>query len=215
MGRVTPIDAYSRTQHAMDTFADQKMPSYRGFILDMRDDDGDAFHSAYDALSARFGPVSNTMKSLSAPGMPTYRTHYWTLATEQSADAFSALEEIRRNIPTVAGRVSVQVSWSFKFVEPETGIVLPDQDSLPEIDVRLGPGSSLNLTTGQRTSVNAWLLFPFENASPNFDGYVSRFQKGLIFKLSSGHWRLWMFSPKRGWSSKKIVPSWYQSSPAL
>ena len=213
VGRIAPLEAYSRTQQAMHKFADPQLPSYRGFILDMRDDEGGVFQSAYDALCARFGPVSNTMKSLSADGVPTYRAHYWTLTVEQFEDAFSLLEKIRKDMPPVADRVKVQAAWNFKFVDPESGQLLPHQESMPEIDMRLGPGSSLNLTAGEKTSVNAWFLFPFESACREFDEYVRSFQKELIFKFSSSHWRLWKFHPVRGWSPKKFVPNWYQTAP--
>jgi hypothetical protein len=215
VGKIAPAKAYSRTQRAMNDFADQKAPSYRGFILDMRDDEGGAFQSAYEALCAEFGPVTNTMKSLSAQGAPTYRAHYWTLALERFESSFMVLEKIRNDIPAVEDRVSVQASWSLKFVRPNTGITLPNQESMPEIDMRLGPGSSLTLTTGHKTSANAWFLFPFESISQDFDDYVQDFQKALIFKFSPSHWRLWKFHPTRGWSPKKIVPSWYQSGASL
>ena len=91
----------------------------------------------------------------------------------------------------------------------QNATLLPDQESMPVIDVRLGSGSSLNLTTGKKTSVNAWFLFPFESASGEFDDYVSRFQKELVFTSSQEHWRLWKFYPVRGWSTKRFAPSWY------
>jgi hypothetical protein len=85
---------------------------------------------------------------------------------------------------------------------------------VPEIDVRLGPGSSLSFTTGTKTSIYAWFLFPFESASPEFEQYVCRFQKELIFKFSPKHWRFWNQYPKRGWWPKKFVPSWYGLQPS-
>jgi hypothetical protein len=111
-------------------------------------------------------------------------------------------------------RAKLQVSWSFKFIEPETSLLLPDQEDMPVIDVRLGRGSSLNLTTGGKTSVNAWFLFPFESASQDLEHYVSRLQNELIFEFSPKHWRLWNHYPKRGLWPKKFVPSWYGPPPS-
>jgi hypothetical protein len=103
----------------------------------------------------------------------------------------------------------VQAFWRFKFIDPESGALLADQDNMPEIDVRLGPGSSLSFTAGTKTSLHAWFLFPFESASPDFEQFVCGFQKELIFKFSPKHWRLWNYYPVRGWWPKKFVPSWY------
>jgi hypothetical protein len=214
VGRIAPSEAYSRTERAMNTFTDQKTPSYHGFILDMRDDQGGPLESLFEDLCRKFGPVSSTTKSISGDRAPTYRAHRWTLSDQQFGDSFSLLKSVHKEIPAARTRTHIQASWHFKFVQPETGALLPDQENMPEIDIRLGRGSSLNLTTGEKTSVNAWFLFPFEKASQDFDEYVHEFQEQLIFKFSPKHWRLWKFYPVRGWSPRKIVPSWYASSGA-
>lgn len=211
-GRIASTEAYSRTQHAMSIFTDQKTPSHRTFILDLRDDQGGPLESLFQSLCLRFGAVSTTMKGVSIDGGPDYRAHYWTLSPEQFQEAFSLLETVNRDIPLSRERTYIQASWHFKFNDPDTGVVLPDQDSMPVIDVRLGPGSSLNLSTGKKTFVNAWFLFPFESASPEFERYVSRLQKELIFKFSPKHWRLWKVYPVRGLWPKRFVPGWYMSS---
>jgi hypothetical protein len=114
VGRITPVEAYSRTQHAMNNFADPKMPSYRGFILDTRDDEGGPWHSAFEGLCAQFGPVSDTRESISAHGVPTYRAHYWTLTVERFEKSFSVLEKIQKEMPAVASRVSIQGLLEFQ-----------------------------------------------------------------------------------------------------
>jgi hypothetical protein len=214
-GRIPPTEAYSRTQHAMSTFTDRKVPSYRAFVLDLRDDQGEPLESLFQSLCVRFGPGSIAMRGISIDGGPDYRAHHWQLSAEQFEEAFSLLETMHSEIPLARERAMIRASWTFKFIDPLTGAVLPDQESMPVIDVRLGPGSSLNLTTGKKTFVNAWFLFPFESASAEFERYVSGFQKEVIFKFSPNHWRLWKSYPKRGLWPKKIVPSWYRASGAL
>ena len=54
-GRVAPLAAYSKTQHAMSLFTDQKTPSYRAFILDSRDDQGGPLESLFRELCVQFG----------------------------------------------------------------------------------------------------------------------------------------------------------------
>ena len=211
-GKITPAEAYSRTQRAMNLFTDQKTPSYRAFILDLRDDQSGPLESLFQDLCVKFGPVTNTMKGIWPGGGPNYRAHWWALSATQFEESFSLLEAAHRDIPLSRDRAHVQASWSFKFIEPDTAMLLPDQESMPVIDVRLGPGSSLNLTTGKNTRINAWFLFPFESATQEFEHYVSRFQKELIFKFSPEHWRLWNFYPVRGWWPKRFVPNWYTSS---
>lgn len=211
--KIAPREAYSRTLHAMSVFTDQKTSSNRAFILDLRDDpEGGPLDSLFQDLCVRYGPVSNTMGGIAVPGRPYFRAHYWTLSVEQFEESFSLLDNVHRDIPQSIERVHLQASWSFKFLEPKIATLLPDQEAMPVIDVRLGPGSSLNLTTGKKTSVNAWFLFPFENASLEFEDYVSRFQKELIFTFSPKHWRRWDVYPVRGLWPKKFVPNWYAGS---
>jgi hypothetical protein len=211
-GKISPTDAYSRTQHAMSLFTDRRIPSHRAFMLDLKNEQAGPLEPLFQNLCVQFGPASNTMRGIMVEGGPDYRTHYWKLSADQFKEAFSLLESAQREIPLARERAYVQAFWSFKFVDPETGLILPDQESMPVIDVRLGPGSSLNLSTGKKTFVNAWFLFPFENPSQEFDRYVSRLQKELIFKFSPKHWRLWKCYPARGWWPKKFVPSRYASS---
>jgi len=211
-GRIAPTEAYSRTQQAMSTFSDQKAPSQRAFILDLRNEQGGPLEALFQSLCVQFGPVGSTMRGISIDGGPDYRAHYWNLSAQQFEESFSLLEGIHKNVPLARERTHIQASWHFKFVDPETATVLPDQESMPVIDVRLGPGSSLNLTTGKNTSVNAWFLFPFESPSQEFDRYVAQLQKELIIRFSPKHWRLWKLYPVRGLWPRKIVPSWYASS---
>ena len=210
-GRIAPADAYYRTQGAMSLYTDQKTPLRRSFMLDLANDpEGGPLESLFHELCLKYGPVSHTTNDVSR----IYRAHQWELSDEQVAEALSLLETIHRENPASKNRATVQAFWRFKFVDPESGTLLPEQDNVPEIDVRLGPGSSLSFTTGTKTSIYAWFLFPFESASPEFEQYVCRFQKELIFKFSPKHWRFWNQYPKRGWWPKKFVPSWYGLQPS-
>jgi hypothetical protein len=211
--RIAPVQAYSRTEHAMSMFTDQKTPSDRFFMLDLRDDpEGGPLESLFQDLCVQFGPVSHTMGGKPIPGRPYFRAHQWTLSAKQFEESFSLLDAVHRNIPQSRERAHLQAYWSFKFVEPTTATLLPDQEAMPVIDVRLGPGSSLNLTTGRKTSVYAWFLFPFESPTREFEDYVARFQKELIFTFSPKHWRLWKTYPVKGLWPRRFVPGWYISS---
>lgn len=204
-GRIAPADAYYRTQGAMSLYTDQETPLRRSFMLDLADDPkGGPLESLFRELCLKYGPVSHTTSDVSR----IYRAHQWELSDEQVGEALCFLEVIHRENPSSKNRAKVTAFWKFKFVDPETGTLLPEQD-MPEIDVRLGPGSSLSFTTGTKTSIYAWFLFPFERASPEFEQYVCRFQKELIFEFAPKHWRFWNHYPERGWWPKKFVPGWY------
>jgi hypothetical protein len=209
VGRIPPDDAYYRTQNAMGKYSDQKVPSRRTMLLDLRDDPEDSpLEPLFKELCRKYGPVSDTSRGIPQSG-PEYRAHRWDLNGEQVEEALSSLEMVYREIPASRNRAHVQAFWTFKFIEPETGALLPDQADMPQIDMRLGGGSSLGLATGSKTSVNAWFLFPFESASTEFEHYACELQKDMIFKFSPKYWRLWNHYPKRGWWPRKFVPSWY------
>ncbi len=128
IGRIAPRDAYSKTKQAMSLFTDQKCPSYRAFVLDLRDDQGGALELLYEVLCAKFGPVSNTMKSISIGDVPSFRAHWWNLDTEQFEQAFSLLDSVYQDIPLAKDRAKLQASWNFKFIDPDTSCCdLPDR----------------------------------------------------------------------------------------
>jgi len=210
-GKIEPADAYYRTKNALSLYTDQKAPSGHSFMLDLANDPGGGpLESFFHELCRKYGPVSRTAKGIALNG-PNYRAHYWELSNEQVSEALSLLETIHKENPASKNRAHLQAFWRFKFVDPDSGTLLPDQENMPEIDVRVGPGSSLNFTTGTRTSLYAWFLFPFEEASPDFEHYVRGFQSQLIFSFSPKQWRFWNLYPVRGWWPKKFVPSWYGS----
>jgi hypothetical protein len=210
-GKIAPADAYYKSQSVMSLYSDQKTPSRRTLMLHLeKDPGGGPLESLFHELCRKYSPISHTTRGFSLG--PNDRAHQWELRDEEVAEALSLLEIAHAQIPLAKDRLQVTAFWRFKFVEPGTDKLLPDQESLPEIDFRLGPGSSFSLTTGKKTSVYAWFLFPFESPSPEFEDYACRFQSELIFKFSPKHWRLWKSYPVRGWWPKKFVPNWYARS---
>jgi hypothetical protein len=166
----------------MSLYTDQKTPSRRSFMLDLANDPkGGPLESLFHELCLKYGPVSRTTNDI----FRTYRAHQWELSDEQVAEALSLLEAVHRETPASKNRAHVQAFWRFKFIDPESGALLADQDNMPEIDVRLGPGSSLSFTTGTKTSLYAWFLFPFESASPDFDTVCLRLSKRVDIQVFS------------------------------
>jgi len=204
-GRIDRAKAYTRVQQAMEIFSNQKSPSHLSLMLEMRDDRTEPLESLCQKLCKTLGPVAHTTTT---PTWPDYRAYSWNLNAEQFQELFLLLDSLDQQDSSLTGRMHLGASWFFKFVEPTTGQVLPDQENLPVIDFRLGPGSSLNFSTGKKTSANAWFLFPFEDPSSEFEDYALRFQKQLIFKFSPEHWRLWRFSSGE-WRPRRFVPPWY------
>lgn len=204
-GKVGRRQAYAKVSHAMKTFSDRSEPNFLGMMLNMRADTSEALEYRVRRICDSFGPVDRTTTS---PTWKEFRAYNWRLTPEQFESGFSLLEEFDRRDPSLADRTFLQASWKFKFVEPSTGQVLPGQENLPAIDFRLGPGSTLNFSAYKGTSVYAWFLFPFDSPTPDFEDYVGRFQKELIFKFSPKHWRLWRYS-KEQWRPRRFVPSWY------
>jgi len=204
-GRIDRAKAYTKVQQAMEIFSNQKSPSHLSLMLEMRDDRTEPLESLCQKLCKTLGPVAHTTTT---PTWPDYRAYSWNLNAEQFQELFLLLDSLDQQDSSLTGRMHLGASWFFKFVEPTTGQVLPDQENLPVIDFRLGPGSSLNFSTGKKTSANAWFLFPFEDPSSEFEDYALRFQKQLIFKFSPEHWRLWRFSSGE-WRPRRFVPPWY------
>jgi len=189
----------------MATFSDQTAPTQLGMMLNMRADDSEALEYRVRRICDAFGPVQHTSTS---PTWKEFRAYNWKLSLEQFDQAFQLLDDFDRRDPSLADRTFLQASWRFKFVEPKTGQVLPGQENLPSIDFRLGPGSTLNFSAWKGASAYAWFLFPFESPTPDFEDYVARFQKELIFKFSPKHWRSWRISAGE-WRPRRFVPGWY------
>jgi len=205
-GKIGRAQAYIQSHHAMQVFSDQIQPTLFSIMLNMRADNSESLEYRVRRICDSFGPVQHTTTS---PTSKEFRAYNWKLTAEQFQKAFTLLDEFDRQDPSLDDRTSLHASWKFKFVEPKTGQVLAGQESLPMIDFRLGPGSSLNFGAFKRASVYAWLLFPFEDPNAeDFRDYALRFQKELVFKFSPKHWRLWRFS--RGeWQPRRFVPDWY------
>jgi|SRR5579862_2495068 len=204
-GKVGRRLAYARVSHAMKTFSDQSQPNLLSMMLNMRADTSESLEYRVRRICDSFGPVDRTMTS---PTWKDFRAYNWSLTSEQFERGFSLLDEFDQQDPSLADRTFLQASWKFKFIEPKTGQVLPAQENLPLIDLRLGSGSSLNFSAHKGPSVYAWFLFPFESPTLDFEEYVHRFQKELIFKFSPKHWRLWRHS-KNEWRPRRFVPGWY------
>jgi hypothetical protein len=201
-GKIEPADAYYRTKRPMSLSADQKTPSRHSFMLDLANDpEGGPLELLVHEQCRKYGPVSRTAKGFALNG-PNYRAHQWELSNEQVSEALSLLETVHKESPASKNRAHVQKFWRFKFVDPDSGTLLPDQENMPEIDVRVGPVRP-GLHEGNKTSLYAWFPFPLEEASPDFEHSVVGFQNQLIFSFSSKHWRFWNFYPVRGWWPKK------------
>ena len=204
-GKIGRRQAYVKVSHAMKTFSDQSQPNFLSMMLNLRAETSEALEYRVRRICDSFGPVDRTTTS---PTWTDFRAYTWILTSEQFERGFSLLDEFDQQDPSLADRTFLQASWKFKFVEPKTGQVLPAQDNLPLIDFRLGPGSSLNFSAHKGVAAYAWFLFPLESPAPDFEDYVDRFQKELIFKFSPKHRRLWRYS-KNEWRPRRFVPSWY------
>lgn len=99
--------------------------------------------------------------------------------------------------------ITFSALWCFYFTDPNSKEVLPGQDSIPVIDVRL-KNSQIYWRHGKTSSISLWFTLPFKEFDDQAINYIKLLHANLPVKLSRHHWRLWRNS-KNGLSPKKLT----------
>jgi len=201
--RCPPREAYAKTELALKRYSDRDEPSDGWWTLEMWSEEKGPMDSLCSEVCRRYGPIDRIWPGSSSGG-PGLKTYQWKLNPGQFPGALELLEHEQEKLPSFRERMRIQVWWEFKFVNPENRDVLPGQENLPVLDMRLPAGSSLTLSLGDRAKVNAWFLFPFEEVSREFESYVGGFQKSMLFRFSPRHWRAWSYSRAGRWRPKRL-----------
>jgi hypothetical protein len=124
--------------------------------------------------------------------------HRWTIGAGQIDDYVALLQQAS---PLPADPFGLRpfvvgLGYSFRLVEPTTGVVLPGQD--PEMYGRFSPSpgcclgnSQLYTRISDRSSLCLFLSFPFDDQAEAFHGLASHVQTQLPVRLSPRHWKQW------------------------
>ncbi len=130
----------------------------------------------------------------------------WNLNLENINNGFEALE-INKKLPrNYFGPIVLSVQWNFDLIDPKTGKILPNQDKFPQLDNRINKiwNSRLNLRLSKKSTISAWLAFPFEQVGEYEENYIRKIKTNLPFKPSDKHWRIWNKSKNGNWTPRKI-----------
>lgn len=93
----------------------------------------------------------------------------------------------------------VSIMWQFKFVDPISKQIIPNQDLLPIIDERV-VNSQLYVRLSQaQCTISPWFAFPFATINHSTKLYIEAIKNNLPFKLSDNSWRQWHLSKNGNW----------------
>lgn len=108
-------------------------------------------------------------------------------------------------IVTADENLVIGMTWEFKFIDPHTGKLLPNQHSIPVIDVRRPKtGMYLRLSSTVKT-ISVWFAFPFEEVNTANLKYLNEIQENSPFKFSNKNWSIYRKSKNGNWFSRKIT----------
>ncbi|GAA4314037.1 hypothetical protein GCM10023149_10040 [Mucilaginibacter gynuensis] len=98
--------------------------------------------------------------------------------------------------------VTLSAMWRFKFINPETGKLLHDQDSIPVVDNRIH-NSQIYLRLSKDITVSLWFTLPFADLNDEAVEYIKLLKVSLPVHVSNNHWKIWKFS-KDHLTSRKL-----------
>lgn len=131
------------------------------------------------------------------------RTWTWALSDKDINKGFKTLE-LNNGLPkNPAGPISLKFYWNFRFKDPNTNQVLPNQELIPELDFRI-KNSRIYLSLSQKSSISVWFALPFEKMEKYESEFIKNLKSNLPFKTSDKHWRIWEKTEKGNWTPRKI-----------
>jgi hypothetical protein len=131
--------------------------------------------------------------------------NYWEWKLRAS-EFSSGLEYVKNNnfkVDQTLGPIEISFLWTFKFKSPKTGKLFPNQEEIPELDVRQS-NSQIYLKLSNRKTISTWFAFPFTEVDEFFINLIAEMQKELPFRFSEQHWRNWRKSKNNNWTPRKI-----------
>jgi hypothetical protein len=128
----------------------------------------------------------------------------WELSSKKVDKGLDFLRNYNFKADQELGPIEISFKWTFKFKSPNTNELFPNQNELPQLDIRQ-KNSQLYLKLSNRSTMSTWFAFPFPEVDDNFIKLLTEMQNTLPFKFSEKHWRIWKKSKNNNWTSKKIV----------
>lgn len=99
--------------------------------------------------------------------------------------------------------LTLAIAWKFRFIDPVSKIMLPQQDKIPVIDVRMF-NSQVYLRSSHTSTVSVWFAIPFNPASNTDIAYLKLIRRDFPIKLSTKHWKIWKKSKNGKWISRNV-----------
>ena len=134
----------------------------------------------------------------------------WRLERAAIAPLLELLEEVDPRERTTYGPVSLWAWYSFRWIDPDTRLVLPGQDEGDRAHPTQAT-STLQLTLERRPSAILHGRFPFAAPDAHAAAYVRRVMAVAPFSLSSARFRLWVPTRKKsdlGYAIRRIDAPW-------
>lgn len=158
------------------------------------------------SMEGRFGEVKRRQW---LSGVREEYCYQWRLADKQLGEAVTFLREHQPWPKYYIGPVQLKLSYDFRWVDPDSGVVLEGQaaelrthsiQALSNLLVFLEPQSAAILTA----------RFPFEQPNPGFVSYLARVSPLLPIRLLPKHLRAWIPSKRlrpTGYTVRKLDPA--------
>ena len=149
-------------------------------------------------------PSQGTLKSLShikAFGLPKIDL-YKSVGVDLSRIYFNVkFHDIEKALELLNDepKAIVSILWRFRFIDPISREVIPNQEMIPIIDERVVNSQIYCRLSGTKSTISPWLAFPFSEINDLNRTYIENIQKSLPFKLSDKSWRIWHLSKKGNW----------------
>lgn len=144
------------------------------------------------------GPKASVWFMIKTFGLPVWSLNYYLATREFTLKFRVGKNKIERavNLRDEFVNVTFSATWLFKFIDPETGQVLPGQDNIPVVDIRLH-NSQVYMRLGKGATVSLWFTLPFSGLTDDAVRYIKLLKNNLPVKLSYNHWRVWKLSNGR------------------
>ena len=203
LGRVSQEEAYRGVCGFLEVLTNLPRPQRRNLCLDLRTDRTVELQRLIWKLKTRFGPFPKVEASRPVRGR-ALKLYRWEIAKRKIAQTIVLVQTLQEKDPDLCSRLFLQETWNFRFSDPATKVVLPGQDELPDIDIRYGQGSFLQVTLTKPPAISVRFMFPFQAPNPAFQEYAKRVQSSLPVLFTNENWRLWHLSKDNNWFSRRL-----------
>lgn len=202
LGKLNMEDSYQKTKEFILNHTDSELPSdIRLTIYESPSGDYDAIKLKRKA-SKLFGLFPKKGNGYLSDKQIRYWE--WKVKANDFNKAFGFVQENNIKIRQILGPIEISCLWVFKFKSLKTGNIYPDQDKIPQLDIRQ-KNSQIYLKLSNKSTLSAWFAFPYADFDSDFKKIVDNMQTDLPFQFSDKSWRQWTLSKNNNWISRKIT----------